>query len=135
MTLEVIQYVCSDISPAVVRDLLDALEDGLDDYTLDERGDVGSWIRMACIGGLSSFIETLFSCASVTPNFAEYLPPAKFHSAVAGIIKQGVGRLDNVRQDAGSNLLRLLHLPLPDISAGNLWSIHGSALMMKIFPR
>jgi tubulin-specific chaperone D len=118
-----------------VREIFDALESGLTDYTLDERGDVGSWIRMSCIGGLSSLIKVLFSCANNVSNFVEYLPPAKFHGAIAGILKQGVERLDNVRQEAGSKIIDLLRLPLPDIASEDLWSIHGADLMKELFLR
>jgi len=45
--LKCVDELLIDMSPDVVNGLLDALQDGLEDYTIDERGDVGSWIRMA----------------------------------------------------------------------------------------
>ena len=88
--------------------LEDALLDGLTDYTSDERGDVGSWVRISCVKGLTSFSQTLFSRASSLPDLAGYLPPEKFDDAIAGVLKQGVERLDNVRQIAGESFLTLL---------------------------
>jgi hypothetical protein len=122
-----------DLSPNVACDLFDALRDGLEDYTMDDRGDVGSWIRMACIRGLTSFSEVLFSNAAIIPNFEEYLLPSKYHDAVGGILRQGVQRLDSVRQEAGENLIRLLLLPLPETAAAERWRIHGDALMKQLF--
>lgn len=119
----------------MVCELFDALLGGLEDYTIDERGDVGSWIRMACIRGLTSFAEALFSNAVAIPYFADYLPASKFHAAIAGILRQGVERLDNVRQTAGEHISRLLVLPLPTTAGSIQWRIEGEALMKDLFLR
>ncbi|KAH9936306.1 TBCD protein [Fomitopsis serialis] len=121
------------LSPTVVCQMIDAMQDGLTDYTSDERGDVGSWVRMACVKGLTSFTENLFPEASKLDNFAEYFPPAKYHDAVGGILKQGIERLDNVRQLAGECFTRLLVLPLPVISGAERWQIHGHTLFSTLF--
>lgn len=115
--------------------MYDALQSGLEDYTIDQRGDIGSWIRIACIRGLATFSEILFSNASNIPNFEEYLPAAKYHDAVGGILKQGVERLDNVRSEAGDHFLRLLLLPLPKVSSPDPWRIHRDPLMKELFLR
>jgi tubulin-specific chaperone D len=119
----------------VVRKLYDALQDGLDDYTIDERGDVGSWIRIACIKGLTSFSEILFAHAGVIPDFKEYLPISNFHQAIGGILKQGVERLDSVRQEAGVNINHLLSLPVPVVAGGESWRIYRHELMRELFLR
>lgn len=108
---------------------------GLEDYTTDERGDVGSWIRIVCVKGLASFAEVLITDAAAMPNFAEYLPASRYHDAVAGILKQGVERLDNVRQQAGEQLLRLLVLPSPAVPQSEAWLIEGDHLMKELFLR
>jgi hypothetical protein len=115
--------------------MFQSLLHGLSDYSMDERGDVGSWIRIACIEGLASFVEILISRASNIPNFAEYLPPDNFHAAIGGILKQGVERLDGVRQEVGDRFERLLQLTVPDIPSGDLWQIHGQSFMQKLFLR
>ncbi|KAF9013516.1 TBCD protein [Cyathus striatus] len=99
----VIPSLSNCLSPEVVRSLFGSLLVGLDDYTIDERGDVGSWIRVVCIKGLALFSELLISNAACLERLEDYLPPHEFHSAIAGILKQGVERLDNVRQVAGDN--------------------------------
>jgi hypothetical protein len=90
---------------------------------------------MACIRGLTLYSEVLFSNAAIISNFEEYLPPSMYHNAVGGILKQGVERLDGVRQEAGEYFCRLLHLPLPQIPAAERWRIHGDTLMKQLFLR
>jgi len=94
---------------------------------------VGSWIRMACIRGLTNFAEVLFPNAATIPDFAECLPASKYHAAVSGILRQGVERLDNVRQTAGEHISRLLVLPLPDVANSEQWRIEGQTLMEDLF--
>ncbi|KAG1885037.1 TBCD protein [Suillus subluteus] len=113
--------------------VIDALDSGLDDYTMDERGDVGSWVRMACIQGLASIFEDLFRISGSIPEFASYLPAQRYHSVIARILRQGVERLDNVRQIAGHCLLQLFRIPLPSVPHQEEWRIKGSQLMMKLF--
>jgi hypothetical protein len=88
---------------------------------------------MACIRGLTGFSEILFSNAVALPQFAEYLPASKYHAAVSGILRQGVERLDNVRQTAGDHIARLLVLPLPTTSDSSQWRIEGETLMHELF--
>ncbi|KAK0201710.1 tubulin folding cofactor D C terminal-domain-containing protein [Desarmillaria ectypa] len=122
-----------NMSPEVFASLFDALLGGLEDYTIDERGDVGSWIRMACVRGLTSVSQILFSNARTIICFDDYLPPSKYHLAVIGILKQGVERLDNVRQDAGECILRLLRLPLPDVKGAERWQLPSCGLLVELF--
>jgi tubulin-specific chaperone D len=51
------------------------------------------------------------------------------------MLKQGVERLDNVRQEVGENITRLLLLPQPAVASGELWRIHGKELMKELFLR
>ncbi|KAI0761942.1 TBCD protein [Trametes elegans] len=117
----------------IVCKMINALLDGLRDYTNDERGDVGSWVRMACVKGLASFVQILFAHAASLPDFSEYLPEEQYHAAIGGILKQGVERLDNVRQLAGECFVRLLLLPLPAIAEERRWQIHGEAKIKGLF--
>ncbi|KAL1950308.1 hypothetical protein VTO73DRAFT_5432 [Trametes versicolor] len=121
------------LSAEIVCEMTDALLDGLTDYTSDERGDVGSWVRMACVNGLTSLVETLFTHASTLPEFSSYLPPGRYHDAIGGILKQGVERLDNVRQQAGECVVTLLLLPPPAVEQAQQWQIHGDAKMKEKF--
>lgn len=130
-----VNCVLADLSVDMVCQMTDAILDGLTDYTSDERGDVGSWVRIACVRGLASIIRTLFSCARELPDFASYLPPEKFHDAIAGTLKQGVERLDNVRQTAGESFLAILQLPPPAVPDPSPWKILGEKMMKDLFLR
>jgi tubulin-specific chaperone D len=123
------------MSPDIVNSLHSALLNGLEDYSVDERGDVGSWIRLACIQGLTRFSVLLISNASSIPNFDVYFPPMKYQQTVAGILKQGVERLDNLRQEAGECFMQLLDLTLPNVRNSHDWCIPGLSLLKELFQR
>ncbi|KAG6841983.1 hypothetical protein C0991_004474 [Blastosporella zonata] len=133
----IITTVAADISrylPAeIVVSLFESLLKGLDDYSTDQRGDVGSWIRVACIRSLTTAIEVLVRNARTITAFDTYLPPPLFYSALSGILKQGVERLDNVRQEAGQCFLRLCYLPFPDVQTAAKWQLPGSSLLKGLF--
>ena len=123
------------MSSEVVNTLIDALLGGLDDYTIDERGDVGSWVRMVCIQGLTSISELLFRDARSIPDFDSYFPPQKYHAAISGILKQGVERLDNVRQQAGACFMKILTLSVPSVSGGDRYGLPGLTFLQRLFLR
>ena len=130
-----IDHCLVDVEPLTVSRVIDSLLSGLEDYTIDERGDVGSWVRMACIQSLTRVSLTMLSHARDIPNFVDYFPPDKYQAAIAGILKQGAERLDNVRQQAGENLLLLLQTPLPDTQDADLWRVPGDEILRKTLLR
>ena len=123
------------MSGEVVNTLVDAMLGGLDDYSIDERGDVGSWVRLVCIQGLTSISELLFRDAHSIPDFDCYFPPQKYHAASSGILKQGVERLDNVRQQAGACFMKILTLSVPSVIGGDRWRLPGLTLLHELFLR
>jgi len=125
----------TDISPDLMAGCLGAFIDGLTDYTTDERGDVGSWIRISCVLGLSTFAQIIFTHSKSLSNFVGYFPPEKYHAAVGGILKQGVERLDNVRQQTGVQFANLLRSPLPEVDGKDRWRIFGSEILNELFQR
>ncbi|KAJ7780620.1 TBCD protein [Mycena maculata] len=131
--LTVVPRLPQHMSAETFNSLLDAMLHGLEDYTIDERGDVGSWIRISCLRGLTAFCEILLPRARTLPAFAEYFPAAKYHSVVSGVLKQGVERLDNVRQDAGECLHVLLRLAPPDVRDGHEWAPKSLPLLRELF--
>ncbi|KAH8825282.1 TBCD protein [Flagelloscypha sp. PMI_526] len=130
----VIHSLPNFISPENTVKLFDALLLGLSDYTIDERGDVGSWIRIACVNGLATCIELLISHAKILSEFEKYLPSSKYHAAIGGILKQGVEKLDNVRFEAGRCFLRLLRLSPPDVSHPTHWTVSHSSMFKILLP-
>ncbi|KAG6850743.1 hypothetical protein H0H93_009366 [Arthromyces matolae] len=125
----------ADLTESVIASIFQSLLHGLDDYSIDQRGDVGSWIRVACMQSLTTTIEVLMHNARTSAALHTYLPPSIIRSAVSGILKQGVERLDNVRQAAGECFLRLLYLPLPEVQNATAWQLPGSLLLMDLFGR
>ncbi|PPQ80979.1 hypothetical protein CVT25_015132 [Psilocybe cyanescens] len=121
------------LSSDVLNTLLDAMLAGLDDYTLDERGDVGSWVRIACIQGLTTISELLFGVGGSIPDFESYFSPQKYHAVATGLLKQGVERLDNVRQTAGVCVVRLLNAPLPLVDGSERWRLPALDLLNELF--
>jgi tubulin-specific chaperone D len=111
--------------------MYNALISGLEDYTTDERGDVGSWVRIASIQGLTSVSLTLLTLAKSGVTYTEYIPANLYQKAIGGILKQGVERLDNVRQQAGQSVIRLLSCPVHS----NAWKFHGEELFKGLLLR
>ncbi|KAH9997907.1 TBCD protein [Russula vinacea] len=138
--MESIQLVLTGLVPHPSRRLsldhavrmYNALISGLEDYTVDERGDVGSWVRIASIQGLTSVSVTLLTLAKSDTAYIEYIPASLYQKAIAGILKQGVGRLDNVRQQAGESIHCLLKCPLPSVGDANPWKFHGENLFKEL---
>ncbi|KAF8583340.1 ARM repeat-containing protein [Ramaria rubella] len=124
------------LEPIVVHRILQAYIRGMNDYTTDERGDVGSWIRVASICGLSLTFELLFDIASslgTSGSLQTWLPPNMYHEGLGSILKQGVERLDNVRRQAGEDFLRLLRRDLPNVADCEKWKVHGHSLLGQLF--
>ncbi|KAL2632493.1 hypothetical protein R1flu_003972 [Riccia fluitans] len=124
----------------VVRDqLMKVLFHALDDYAVDNRGDVGSWVREAAMEGIERCSYLL--CRIQTPrgkvvkaetprrkvvNIEEpttgseimregcLLTDAMGLQVIGGLTKQAVEKIDRVRDAAGSTLQRILlnsHVP------------------------
>jgi len=107
----------------VVRSLIE----GLDDYTIDQRGDVGSWVRISSIralGGITGFI--------IPSVLHQWLPQDLYLQIWAGLLKQGAERLDNVRAEVERQLLKLLQL-VDSLGADNSWIPRGYELLKKLF--
>jgi hypothetical protein len=122
------------LQPDTFISIVRAFIDGLDDYTIDQRGDVGSWVRIASIKGISS-------CALLimTMNFGkaqEWLPQDLLLQIWTGLLKQGAERLDNVRAEVGRQLRQLLGEVKTKESQKNtagLWCPDGFSLLTDLF--
>lgn len=104
---------------------------GLEDYTTDQRGDVGSWVRLACVSGLRQLLELYRSHASLFDPLADWLAEDDFHAALAGLMKQMVERIDSVRSEAGEQLLAVCRAP----SQAHFYTPVGVELLETLFPR
>lgn len=93
--------------------VLRTLTDALDDYTTDQRGDVGSWVRAASVRSLAQVLAGVCS----ERNALQLVPQELFAPAVAGIVKQAFEKLDVVRDAATDAWGELLHA-----RADRVWS-------------
>lgn len=82
---------------------LKSLTTGLDDYSTDQRGDVGSWIRMTCAASLAQVITSLSPVSIWSDRSLKLL-----EIAIQFLAKQSVEKLDNVRVAAGVALEKIL---------------------------
>ncbi|XP_020891431.1 tubulin-folding cofactor D isoform X2 [Arabidopsis lyrata subsp. lyrata] len=99
----------------IKTEVVDTLLKALDDYSVDNRGDVGSWVREAAIHGLEKC--TYILCKKVRTNAADdhnNESSSLFDSSLAnhligGIVKQGMEKMDKLRETAAKVLQRILY--------------------------
>ncbi|KAL0725356.1 hypothetical protein Bca4012_039955 [Brassica carinata] len=94
----------------IKTEVMDTLLKALDDYSVDNRGDVGSWVREAAIHGLEKC--TYILCKNVGDHNID--SSSVFDSNLAnrligGIVKQGVEKMDKLRETAAKALQRILY--------------------------
>ena len=114
--LELQEHLQSRAVPSLLR--------CLEDYTIDNRGDVGSWVREAAMGALVRCLA-----AARTVQVAHGGPPVSGELTArvfAGLLKQALEKIDRVRGAAGAHLAGLLYAT-PDDGAA-----HVAALKARI---
>ncbi|CUA72523.1 Tubulin-specific chaperone D [Rhizoctonia solani] len=122
------------LPPPTLRRIYATVILGFDDYTVDQRGDVGSWVRMATLRAVASMSQAIFHNRFHLENFDEYLPPDLWHQAIGGVLKQGVEKLDNVRAVAGEQLMHLVwNSDIRDHASGP-WVVPGLKQLEAAFP-
>ncbi|CAK9328524.1 unnamed protein product [Citrullus colocynthis] len=122
---------CIPLLYLIKDEVMASLFKALDDYSVDNRGDVGSWVREAAMNGLEKC--TYILCARGSNGFTKTLngvgsEPESLHcekaekdqatsffdstmatSIVGGICKQAVEKLDKLREAAATILQRILY--------------------------
>lgn len=128
------RFASSVIDVPLAHAIQSALLLGLEDYSTDQRGDVGSWVRLSCISGLSSLVST-FSRVHLKQDsqseLHQWLSQDVLINIIGGLMKQMVERIDNVRDAAGTNLLQTLKV----IGETKEWKerVEGLGLFEQIF--
>ena len=112
------------------RQCFEAFLFALDDYNTDRRGDVGSWSRVAAMGGLESLtymaVRHLNRVSSTAPLDAEdtnggsdkslpWFDESLCVRVIGALFKQLAEKLDSVRAHAGECLSRMLVCTSPTI--------------------
>ncbi|GJN94382.1 hypothetical protein Rhopal_007462-T1 [Rhodotorula paludigena] len=88
--------------PDLLSSALSVLTLGFSDYTTDQRGDVGSWVRSATVVAWATLLPTL-----LPPGAGELAKQKLVDGVVASMIKQAIEKLDGVREAAGNALMKL----------------------------
>ncbi|KAL9940648.1 hypothetical protein V8E36_000136 [Tilletia maclaganii] len=94
----------------------------LEDYTVDQRGDVGSWVRIASLSALRQYVEVTTEQIADPQTLLSRISKERLNEIMAGMLKQTVERIDSVRAHAGSQLvaIRKCSPPLPDVEGADL---------------
>ncbi|KAH6812160.1 ARM repeat superfamily protein [Perilla frutescens var. frutescens] len=112
--------------PVIKNEVMDSLFKALDDYSTDNRGDVGSWIREAAMDGLERCTYILCKRDSLNQEkvsslrleksdslnddqLSSYFDATLAINLVGGIVKQAVEKMDKLRESAARILQRLLY--------------------------
>ncbi|PON61914.1 Coatomer beta subunit [Trema orientale] len=101
-----------DLILLIKNEVMASLFKALDDYSVDNRGDVGSWVREAAMIGLERFessselhnsdmVENTQSSSIFDTHLAT--------TVVGGICKQAVEKMDKLREAAAKVLHRILY--------------------------
>lgn len=88
---------------------LDTILAGFGDYTVDQRGDVGSWVRLVSIAAVECTFAALARGSSRLAQLSLF-DQDQLDVAVSSLLKQAVERLDKLREAAGQALERMFGL-------------------------
>lgn len=85
----------------------DVILDGFTDYTIDQRGDVGSFVRLASINAIERcFAQFGRGASAETTAFDQ----ARLDTTISLLLKQILERFDRMREAAGATLQRMVAL-------------------------
>ncbi|KAI8636410.1 tubulin folding cofactor D C terminal-domain-containing protein [Parasitella parasitica] len=108
---EILANLGDDIKSAVSYDdfqiVMSSLEACLTDYSTDQRGDVGSWVRIPSMELLNEVLARVAKL-DVRSVGQRYLEKSSTSHLLAALLKQSVERIDKVRSIAGRVLCDLI---------------------------
>ncbi|WWD08947.1 hypothetical protein V865_007062 [Kwoniella europaea PYCC6329] len=87
------------VTPTQLTSILQSFLQGLGDYTTDQRGDVGSWVRVQSLISIGNVLSTLDPQLNLVSE-------ETFDDLIGRIIKQGVEKLESVRGEAARTLAK-----------------------------
>ncbi|PIN05322.1 Beta-tubulin folding cofactor D [Handroanthus impetiginosus] len=105
----------------IKHEVMCSLFKALDDYSTDNRGDVGSWVREAAMDALERCTYILCKRDSInqakgsaselkeSDQIGSYFDASLANSLVGGIVKQAVEKMDKLRESAARILQRILY--------------------------
>lgn len=93
-------------NPKYFNKVIDCFIKALDEYTLDNRGDIGAWVREAAMNAIHQLITT---CPK------DLLQPEQVHQIMLGFMQQAVEKIDRTRGLAGRLFCQIItttpHIP------------------------
>ncbi|KAG0343822.1 hypothetical protein BG004_004976 [Podila humilis] len=100
------------VSLEVSRNILQMYLSGLEDYSIDHRGDVGSWIREACMQGLAAMLPLvgqLDRAMSSVGKSNHYLSEENQVEVVSKLMQQSVEKIDKIRASAAAAIIKIIY--------------------------
>lgn len=88
-----------DGQDSILDRVFQCLFSALQEYTVDNRGDIGAWVREAAMNALFKLITSI-------PH--ESLDASKVHAVVTGLVQQAVEKIDRTRALAGKLFCNLI---------------------------
>lgn len=89
----------SNLSLEIITSVIQSTIESLSDYSTDQRGDIGSWIRITALSSLGYILSV--------PSIFEAMGEPIFDRVIGGIIKQSVEKLEPCRNQAYKTLIQL----------------------------
>ncbi|XP_057310361.1 tubulin-specific chaperone D-like [Hydractinia symbiolongicarpus] len=86
-----------------IQDMYDCFFDGLKDYTMDSRGDVGAWVREA---SMTALVELTYM---LVEEKTEHFTPDICEKIMCCLVQQASEKIDRTRVQAGKLLLQFIH--------------------------
>lgn len=108
-----------NLSEENLKKVSSCLLKALEEYTIDNRGDIGAWVREASMAVLH---QLLVNCPP------ERLDPEVVHSVMTGLAQQSVEKIDRTRGIAGKLFHNLVHHTPP------ILHIQQHEVLKEIFP-
>lgn len=106
--------------------LCETLIIAMEDYTTDQRGDIGSWVRRAAMNTIQKFV---FALQNAGEEGGKLLTPSILSAFLALILKQCVEKIDNVRVHAATVFCNIIHADPPFEAIPHL------ERLIEIFPK
>ena len=99
------------VDSSIIKETIDNMYKAINDYALDKRGDVGSWVREEAMRSLNILIDQLFY--NYKPELLNQIIPEDghekfFHQFIGTILQQLMEKIDKIRQVAGQVLQSFL---------------------------
>ncbi|KAF9304160.1 hypothetical protein BGZ74_002247 [Mortierella antarctica] len=98
------------ISLEVSKNILEMYFKGLEDYSIDHRGDVGSWVREASMQGLAKMSPLVGQLDFSSDTMSErYLSEEDQNQVLAKLLQQSVEKIDKIRASAAAAIIKIIY--------------------------